>query len=404
MRTDNDTSKQGADGMLDSDEDNTEKGLEWLLDMDLSEPEESLFTVTGDEYREEGLSAYEAEVAGRPLVRGNDGGDDLANYVEEEIVISSAGAPGDIYSGSSSADADEEDVSDATAMALDHSRARKQDTSAAKTDVGEGADILGLESEDDMGEALMAIRRLKPARKEREPSSDEAIAAVTAETSVEGIVENSVVSPVDDVIEILVEDTKADAIGSEEITAAADTGDSLELDALEMELDSDTVEMVLESGSLEMELESDDSLLEEDQQAETEQSELTMQWTEAPVPTQVADPGNDVVANETPVAIEAQEPVTVTDYVASMPDDDDDDAFDEFLLAGSHLVGEDHDLEALSMDDESEEELAGEEVTELETLVDVTAENVVEAGEAVVDNREEQQAEKIGRASCRERV
>ncbi len=98
MYTDKDLGNLSPNGMMDFEEDNQEKSLRWLLEMDLSEPEEKLFTVAVSEYRDTGLSAYEAEVAGRPLVRGHANSDDLATYIGEEIVISSENVPGDIYS------------------------------------------------------------------------------------------------------------------------------------------------------------------------------------------------------------------------------------------------------------------------------------------------------------------
>ena len=98
MHTDNDLGKLRMNGMLDSEDENQEKSLRWLLEMDLSEPEEKLFTVAVAEYYDRGLSAYEADVAGRPLVRGHANSDDLATYVDEEIIISSDHTPGDIFS------------------------------------------------------------------------------------------------------------------------------------------------------------------------------------------------------------------------------------------------------------------------------------------------------------------
>ena len=59
--------------------------------------------------------------------------------------------------------------------------------------------------------------------------------------------------------------------------------------------------------------------------------------TEAPVPTLVADPGNDRVANDSGTGA-AVEPGTIKEYVASVPDLEDDEAFDKYLLAGEHLA------------------------------------------------------------------
>ena len=145
MYTDNDLGQLRLNGTLDSEEDNQEKGLRWLLEMDLSEPEEKLFTVSVSEYRDRGLSAYETEVAGRPLVRGHANSDDLASYVDEEIVISSENALGDIYSRKdgpavveSAGDQREE------FMAIDFSHGRDDNDFQVVSVVAEGADILGL--------------------------------------------------------------------------------------------------------------------------------------------------------------------------------------------------------------------------------------------------------------------
>jgi hypothetical protein len=120
VHTDNERCEPGIEGVVDSGEDVKEKSLRWLLDMDLSEPEEKLFTVPGSEYCDEGLSAYEAEVAGRPLVRGHADSDELSSYVAEEIVLSSDSERSDIYADipdDSTADAEVE-LSGA-AMAVD---------------------------------------------------------------------------------------------------------------------------------------------------------------------------------------------------------------------------------------------------------------------------------------------
>lgn len=184
MYTDNDLGQLRLNGTLDSEEDNQEKGLRWLLEMDLSEPEEKLFTVSVSEYRDRGLSAYETEVAGRPLVRGHANSDDLASYVDEEIVISSENALGDIYSRKdgpavveSAGDQREE------FMAIDFSHGRDDNDFQVVSVVAEGADILGLTGDDDIGEKFMSIKRVKSvaingAEKEGTSVQDTAPAAI----------------------------------------------------------------------------------------------------------------------------------------------------------------------------------------------------------------------------------
>ena len=96
MHTDNERTESSADGAVDSIEDKAEKNLQWLLDIDLDEPEEALFRVAQDDSDQAGLTEYEAEVAGRPMFRGNAVADDLDTYVEEEIVFSSDALTSDI--------------------------------------------------------------------------------------------------------------------------------------------------------------------------------------------------------------------------------------------------------------------------------------------------------------------
>ena len=96
MYTENDLTDSEIEGANDSVDDAQEKSVRWLLEMDLAEPEEKLFSVPGQEYQQEGLSAYETEVATRPLIRGNATSDDLATYIGEEIVISTASERSDI--------------------------------------------------------------------------------------------------------------------------------------------------------------------------------------------------------------------------------------------------------------------------------------------------------------------
>ncbi len=159
MRTDDDLGNVKRDGTGDADEDNQEKSLQWLLEMDLSEPEESLFTVAGDEYHDEGLTAYEEQVAGRPLIRGNDAGDDLASYVDEVIVISSDSLRNGIYIQSEPEAVESAEEKRDEVMAIDYSRGRESESFFVTSEVDEGTDILGLSGDDDIGENAMSIKR-----------------------------------------------------------------------------------------------------------------------------------------------------------------------------------------------------------------------------------------------------
>ncbi len=165
MQTDKDPGTRESEDIVDVEEQSEEERLQWLLEMDLSEPEETLFTVNGEEYREEGLSAFEAEVAARPMFRGNAGGDDLANYVDEVIVISSESARSDIYGASDDA-GEAEDAPSQQVMAIDYSRRNVGEDRAQSEapELDEGADILGLASDDDIGETFLTIKRVRGSR------------------------------------------------------------------------------------------------------------------------------------------------------------------------------------------------------------------------------------------------
>tara|TARA_R110002073_G_scaffold14482_4_gene59067 strand:- start:15577 stop:19491 length:3915 start_codon:yes stop_codon:yes gene_type:complete len=162
MQTDKSPGAHEADEIIDVEEQTEEERLQWLLEMDLSEPEETLFKVDGEEYREEDLSAFEAEVAARPMFRGNAGGDDLANYVDEVIVISSDSARSDIYGNSNVTD-DVEQETQQQIMAIDYSRRNARDDNARADEpaLDEGTDILGLASDDDIGETFLTIKRVR---------------------------------------------------------------------------------------------------------------------------------------------------------------------------------------------------------------------------------------------------
>ena len=165
MYTEEDLSKLGLSVTGEADEDNQQKSLNWLLEMDLSEPKETLFTVEGGEFEDAGLSAYESEVAARPLVRGNVSGDDIANYVDEEIVISSETQIGGIYVESESAAGDSTDADHDQLMALDYSREREAQRTLNEREVREGADILGLDHEDDIGAKHVTLNRSRACRR-----------------------------------------------------------------------------------------------------------------------------------------------------------------------------------------------------------------------------------------------
>ncbi len=311
VQTDKDLSKAGLEESVDAEQENQDDSLNWLLDMDLSEPEEKLFTVTGNEYKEEGLSAFEAQVASRPLTRGNANGDDLASYVDEEIVISSASATSDIYAASDEqSEALSATDSEQEVMALDFSlEGNVAEVSVSDFNVDDGTDILGLSSDDDIGEKFLSIKRVKP----RGANEVEKVAA----------------EPVAEVAESPLADHSADTI--EAVDAGVDVGGEVQSTGADENSDA-TVE------------------------AEVEYS---VSLSEAPITMQVADPELDAVANDSPSLDEGDsgdfaESASALDYVASMPEIEDDDEFDNFLLGAEQLVGDDLNLEDLTLEENEE--------------------------------------------------
>ncbi|MEZ5572983.1 MAG: response regulator [Halioglobus sp.] len=301
MRTEKDLGKLNLSEIADPDDENQEKSLRWLLEMDLSEPEEKLFTVFGNDYLDTGLSASEAEIAGRPLIRGNDSGDDLANYVGEEIVISSDRAAGDIYGKNDKAETDARSSNDREEfMAVDFSRDRNDAGSTFTTVVDEGADILGLAGDDDIGEKFLSIKRVKP-------------------TTLNGSA-----APVNGNANAL--NGKAD--GSIDHKAPHDDGFTLSAD-MSSNLDDNTRSSESTTTA-----------------ASDEEAAAAINFTGAPVPTLVADPDNVNVANDSGSGDEWAHG-SVLEYVASIPHTMDDDAFDNYLLAGEHLSDSGTDPEEL---------------------------------------------------------
>ena len=99
MQSDNENALV-ADSAVDTTiESSKERTLQWLMELDRDEPEESLFVVDSKQTADLSLSAFEAEVAARPMTRGRIGADDLDTYVGEEIVLSETGG-NDIYTNS----------------------------------------------------------------------------------------------------------------------------------------------------------------------------------------------------------------------------------------------------------------------------------------------------------------
>ncbi|RLA56782.1 MAG: hypothetical protein DRQ98_01005 [Gammaproteobacteria bacterium] len=337
MHTDNERCESGTEGVVDSVDDTKEKSLRWLLDMDLSEPEEKLFTVPGNDYRDEGLSAYEAEVAGRPLVRGHAGSDELSTYVNEEIVMSSDSERSDIYadiSDNPAVDADADADADAkadlsgAAMAVDYSRREYTDSSVSTAGVSDGSDILGLKEADDIGEAFLSIKRVKSVV---EPPVSQLPVTTTPPRAEESL-------PID-----IAEHELRESGGDIEFSA----------DDCEVESNVEPVATVDDEISNEIDGESIDENDHDNLSVELDSSH-SINLSEAPVPCIVAQPGSYSVANEDTMQDDAAHssdaaPGNVLDYVASIALPADDDEFDKYLLDGEYLVDDDSDPDELAV-------------------------------------------------------
>ena len=187
MQADNDYSST-LDAAVPNDqdipttEDQQEHNVQWLLEQDYSDPTEKLFTVEGDDYTEGELSAYEEEVANRPMFGGDAFADDLSSFIEEEIIITEPGQGADIYALPGSAMAANAAVNfsaESSRMAIDHSRYELHDVEIATGLVEEGLDILGLTAEDNIGEQFVVLKKSGPATFEAKA----AIVTATAESA-----------------------------------------------------------------------------------------------------------------------------------------------------------------------------------------------------------------------------
>ncbi len=148
----------------DALEGSKESTLEWLMELDRDEPEENLFKVEG-KVTELSLSAFETEVAARPMTRGRAGADDLDAYISEEIVLSEEG-----NSSANGFGANQDDEADFDGlMAIDFSRQDDSESDLQNAAVDDGSDILGLADEDDIGESFLVVKRV-PKQAQAEPA------------------------------------------------------------------------------------------------------------------------------------------------------------------------------------------------------------------------------------------
>lgn len=306
MYTDNDLGKLSLNGMADLDEENQEKSLRWLLEMDLSEPEETIFRVSAEQSVDTELSAYEAEVAGRPLIRGNANGDDFASYVDEEIVISSASVGNDIYSRNGQSDKSDSDTNRRDGvMAIDFSRARNDINLTNNAAVDEGTDILGLSGDDDMGEKYLSIKRVKQTT---------ANGVATPVNGSNGALDHA-----------LTQSVKAESVQAESVHAESAHAESAHAEIPLPSVDATwSVSDVLENDAV---------------------ASDAFATVDLPVPTALADAASDTAVGDGDFNY-----TSVNDYVANMPQPADDQAFDDYLLAGEHLSHAESDPDDLTVE------------------------------------------------------
>lgn len=337
-------------GALDSEagtEDGSqEDNLEWLLEMEESDSDNGLFQVEGDDFADEGLSAYEAEVASRPMTRGNERGDDLANFIAEEIVISSDTAANDIYGVTEESEQDTAPEDDGKSMAIDFTRRNAVQPQAEVDSLDEGADVLGLTSDDTIGDKPMALKRIKatPARK-TQPATQKAAAQKKA---TEVVAEQQSVEYADDskraAASTAANKTASGAATQQETvartTSALDDQEHLYLGSVANDAQSlaAAVGATVESSNVR----NDDTVPKLDDLAE------------APTTAQIADPAQQRVANE-----DSRPADGLFDDRADALSGLDDKAFDDYLLeTGSTPVDElDVDFSGLTLGD-IEDELA----------------------------------------------
>lgn len=156
----------------DADDGSQESMLDWLMELDRDEPEEKLFVVDRNDPLSQELTAFETEVAARPMTRGNATADDLATYVAEEIVISSDNISSDIYTTDDELAVEaHQDIMD-EAMALDFSQSGPATSANENVQVADGDDILGLSLDDDIGDNYLVVKRVKATDAEQQQQEE----------------------------------------------------------------------------------------------------------------------------------------------------------------------------------------------------------------------------------------
>jgi chemosensory pili system protein ChpA (sensor histidine kinase/response regulator) len=287
--------ESGQDNFEEAQDDATQ----WLLERDLSDPVENLFTVD-DVAIDDTLTEFEAEIAGRPMFRGHGEGDDLSAMLEEEIVVGEVGGESDIYAN---AELVEQSVPEREApMTIEHANVHSEAESAAAASVVDGADILSLDDDDEMGEHFLVLVKSKQEPEqapEPEPEPEpEAIQTLEPNLDIEF-----------------------------DLDSELDLGAGLELDE-ELNLD--------EALDLGAELDLDEEF----------DFDFDVELNLEPVEDLEVEAGNSTDVAPGPV----QSVESVIDYVANTPAPVDENAFDQYLLVGQQLAQGDSEPDAFEVE------------------------------------------------------
>lgn len=299
-------SDAGADGL----ENSQEITLNWLLELDRDEPQEKLFVVDCKQPVDTKLSAFETEVAARPMMRGRAGADEFDSYVGEEIVISSEGASSDIYSSTESQDA-LEDSSIEEAMALDFSRSDGDDEldELAHLEISDGDDILCLEDNDDIGETYFIAKRVK---------RDGAV--VAASEHVQSVSTSPDPAPV-------AQATEPQPILEDSLELTLDLTPEIEVQEALVSAPNQGLEEPRIMGELNL------------NQDDAEELHVEMELNDVP---------DEVLELELPNDLN----LDLDGYITSVAAPVDDQAFDDYLVAGSQLLGGSDDIPELPVANE----------------------------------------------------
>lgn len=369
MHSDKENPVTSAEPLADTLESSKESTLTWLMEMDRDEPEENLFKIDG-KVTETTLSAYEAEVAARPMTRGRAGADDLDTYIAEEIVLSEEGdssAPG------AGADAEDEQAAFDGLMAIEFSRHTDENGEPAIAAVDDGSDILGLADEDDIGDAYLVVKRvvreepvaaapesgpdLAPTTEETASVSEtvehtEAVATGADESEEEAPLEPDALVAAADEPMLPIQDAGTEEAENDDLFAqAARLSASAQEESAQEEMAQELDQLVAEDAVAAYPQEPEAAALDDDALSLTCEDSIEIE-------SGLEQPGDsedrEIAAIEQPLADDellADLPVAdVQSYVASVDAPQGEEAFDDYLIAGSDLAAGDLELEELSLE------------------------------------------------------